>query len=189
MPLIVGEFIPHDSSLQFKTLNHLHADVLKAPFALPESASKRTTHQIARSSHFDPSGHFRGELASRKRTFTQSGATEACDQSPLSLTSRPALHVRNDSPGSPRARNRSSRSHSSTLLEQLPQGTPNSEQLTAYAKAHLVAYLRLLDADAARADWQTSCHSMPPQSCDPTSWCTTRLRASTLDDVRHLILK
>jgi hypothetical protein len=34
--------------------------------------------------------------------------------------------------------------------------------------AHLVAYLRLLDADAARADWQTSCHSMPPQSCDPT---------------------
>ena len=56
------------------------------------------------------SGHFSGELASRKRTFTQSGATDACDQSSLSLTSRPALHVRNDSPSSPRERNCSSRS-------------------------------------------------------------------------------
>jgi hypothetical protein len=35
-------------------------------------------------------------------------------------------------------------------------GAPNSEQITAYDNAHLVTYLRLVDADAARADWQTT---------------------------------
>jgi hypothetical protein len=33
---------------------------------------------------------------------------------------------------------------------------PDTDQLTAYDQAHLVTYLRLLDADAAGADWQTT---------------------------------
>jgi hypothetical protein len=53
--------------------------------------------------------------------FDEKGDLAVCDQSSLSLTSRPTLHVRNDSPSSPRERNCSSRSDSSTLLEQLPQ--------------------------------------------------------------------
>jgi hypothetical protein len=189
MPLIVGEFIPHDSSLQFKTLNHLHADVLKAPFALPESASKRTTHQIARSSHFDPSGHFRGELASRKRTFTQSGATEACDQSPsaspagprsTSVMIHPALPERETAPPAPTAQRSLS---SSRKAPQTVSSSPRTPK-PILSPTCACSTPMLLEPTGRRP--VTRCHR---RFSIPHSWCTTRLGASTLDDARHLILK
>lgn len=84
----------------------------------------------------------------------------------------PALTESETAPPAPTAqRSLSSSRHVRTNLDANCSGAPNSEQLTAYDKAHLVIKLRLLDADAARADCRLlpgwSCHSIPPQIFDP----------------------
>jgi hypothetical protein len=42
---------------------------------------------------------------------------------------------------------------------------PSSETLTAYDRAHLVTYLKLLDADAMNADWKVTARNV--LSLDP----------------------
>lgn len=80
----------------------------------------------------------------------------------------PALPESETAPPAPTAqRSLSSSRNVRTNLDANCPGTPNSEQLTAYDKAHLVIYLRLLDADAARADWQTTARLV--LSLDPTA--------------------
>ena len=37
---------------------------------------------------------------------------------------------------------------------------PNSDQLTAFDRAHLTVYLRLLDAEAAKVEWHISAHDI-----------------------------
>jgi hypothetical protein len=46
-----------------------------------------------------------------------------------------------------------------TKPESLPL-PPTVEAITAYDRAHLTAYLRLLDAEAAGADWRTASHDI-----------------------------
>jgi hypothetical protein len=57
---------------------------------------------------------------------------------------------------------------------------PKGEELSPYDKAHLVTYLRLLDADAAGADRQTAAQFV--LSLDPAS----NLQAARLTYDAHL---
>jgi len=42
---------------------------------------------------------------------------------------------------------------------------PWSDELTAYDEAHLVTYLRLLDAEAERADWREAARIVLHRDC------------------------
>lgn len=44
---------------------------------------------------------------------------------------------------------------------------PESDTVTAYDRAHFITYLKLLDADAAGLDWQTTVQTV--LSVDPAS--------------------
>ncbi len=46
---------------------------------------------------------------------------------------------------------------------------PTSPQLTGYDEAHLVTYLRLLDADADGADWCEAAHRTDGRDDGPTA--------------------
>ena len=63
---------------------------------------------------------------------------------------------------------------------------PTSDTLTAYDRAHLVTYLRLLDADAMNADWKATTRDVLSVDPDADVEAARRIYAAHLARARWM---
>src|SRR6266852_490500 len=69
-PLVVGGFMPHDSRLRLRNLNHVHADAINTELAFPKLPANRTRCRHGGTDENDPeptSDRSRKRVASRHR--------------------------------------------------------------------------------------------------------------------------
>ena len=63
---------------------------------------------------------------------------------------------------------------------------PSSDTLTAYDRAHLVTYLKLLDADAVNADWKATARDVLSVDPDADVEAARRIYAAHLARARWM---